>query len=150
MHLNNGMSLQLRVPGSICGDKALLMTITELREVRLLHGHCALFRSVMCVVPNTAIRPVFYLFWCRFSKGIPFFYRISYVWYSMIACSLVVIVGIIVSLLTGEPTFLHFLHFQCCIFSPRWAIAFLTDVLITKFRYKYNPLPGLTLPRLNS
>ncbi|XP_077555158.1 sodium-coupled monocarboxylate transporter 1-like [Haemaphysalis longicornis] len=35
------------------------------------------------------------------NKGIPFFYRISYVWYSMIACSLVVIVGIIVSLLTG-------------------------------------------------
>lgn len=36
------------------------------------------------------------------SKDIFYPYRISYVWYSMIACMLVVFVGIAVSLITGE------------------------------------------------
>lgn len=35
------------------------------------------------------------------NKDIPYMFRISYVWYSMIASSLVVIVGLIVSVLTG-------------------------------------------------
>lgn len=37
-----------------------------------------------------------------FSKDILYVYRISYVWYSMIASMLVIFVGIIVSLITGE------------------------------------------------
>lgn len=44
----------------------------------------------------------FFLFLSFLSKEILYVYRISYVWYSMIACVLVVLVGIIVSLITGE------------------------------------------------
>ncbi|XP_049269824.1 sodium-coupled monocarboxylate transporter 2-like [Rhipicephalus sanguineus] len=36
------------------------------------------------------------------NKDIFYAYRISYVWYSMIACMLVVFVGIAVSFITGE------------------------------------------------
>lgn len=39
---------------------------------------------------------------CFRSKEILYVYQISYVWYSMIASTLVVLVGIIVSLITGE------------------------------------------------
>lgn len=45
---------------------------------------------------------------CTFSKGIMWIYKISYVWYSMIGCFLVVIIGLVVSVLTGESE--HFVQ----------------------------------------
>lgn len=60
------------------------------------------------------------------NKDILFLYRISYVWYSMIGCVLVVVIGLIVSLLTGytkpskvNPRTIHPIYnFLCGVMLP--------------------------------
>lgn len=78
----------------------------------VLHSRKSYFCSTSAVAESTFntsryrrfpyVRVSFFLFLSFLSKEILYVYRISYVWYSMIACVLVVLVGIIVSLITGE------------------------------------------------